>query len=557
MSLFHPFRAGDTDVCNPAQRGFFIVMNERQISWKERVHTGPSLDGGFTVRRNGIMRLVGLDNTQQSEPLKQRAESTRRMNNTTEQSFSTWTENLLEGAKKEYPDLAVERQFATEQVDRENGKISTHQTYDMVLHKKSQQELQQEGIAVPERKEEETKERLTRIAMDLIRQHSVAGDKEGLNGVVEVVLQEVMRSVAESTTDKPLFVRLHDVDGTKSLMIATDAESLEKPITLFLGHLDVVGASNGKNQFEPEIQEVEENGVKKKYLWGRGSVDMKGADTAMLDAVLRERPDDTQLLLTTTEETGSNDDTAFLAPRIHPDVVVVPDGARGGKYITKAKGFLHATLRADGESAHGGRPWDGADAGDPIIEARNMLRQLPYAHPTELTDGTTLVLTETKTGKNGDYVENPHNSTSAFGRQKMDLRYMDETERTKFEETLQEIWNNIKENSRYAGITFYDPEFPAQGQIFDTHADDVRVQLFVKQCADNGVMLEPAIEEGNTDARFFGTKEKPVPALVIRMEGTKTHSSNEMAELESIFFFRDRFAQLAQTLADEKKKVAA
>jgi acetylornithine deacetylase/succinyl-diaminopimelate desuccinylase-like protein len=135
---------------------------------------------------------------------------------------------------------------------------------------------------------------------------------------------------------------------------------------LVIGHLDVVEAPRTTWSVEP-FRLTEKDG----FFYGRGVLDLKGEDTAILSALVRlkrERthPDrDIIVAFTADEEAGTADGVDWLL-RVHPDllkagVAINPDegaaGLRAGKRVfygiqTSTKRYITYQLRAVGKSGH-------------------------------------------------------------------------------------------------------------------------------------------------------------------------------------------------------------
>src|SRR5579884_2282283 len=91
------------------------------------------------------------------------------------------------------------------------------------------------------------------------------------------------------------------------------------PPLLLQGHVDVVPAARQPWTHPPFAADVADG-----FIWGRGTLDMKGAVAMMLAAVLRARlegatlPGDVILCILSDEEAGGNDGARFLVER-HPE----------------------------------------------------------------------------------------------------------------------------------------------------------------------------------------------------------------------------------------------
>jgi len=183
-----------------------------------------------------------------------------------------------------------------------------------------------------------------------------------------------------------LVVRLHGKGGAKPV--------------LYIGHLDVVAAKREDWTKDP-FKLTEEDG----WLYGRGTIDMKGQDAAVaanLIAMKREGyvPDrDIVAAFTADEEAGGVANGVDFLLREHRDLVdaelaINPDGGEAGMkkgrrlYIglqTSEKVFHTFTLTATDKGGHSSRP----TADNPIYRmSRALARLADWRLPVHLTDTT-------------------------------------------------------------------------------------------------------------------------------------------------------------------------
>jgi acetylornithine deacetylase/succinyl-diaminopimelate desuccinylase-like protein len=177
-----------------------------------------------------------------------------------------------------------------------------------------------------------------------------------------------------------------------------------KPI-LFIGHLDVVEAKREDWNFDP-FSLTERDG----WLYGRGTIDMKGQDVALLATLIRMKhegyvPDrDIVVAFTADEEAGGDANGVKWLLKEHPDLiaaglVINPDGGeaavKSGRKLyvalqTSEKVFLTFGLEATDKGGHSSRP----TAANPIDRlAKGLERLSGFAFPVHLTDTTKLYFT--------------------------------------------------------------------------------------------------------------------------------------------------------------------
>jgi acetylornithine deacetylase/succinyl-diaminopimelate desuccinylase-like protein len=169
---------------------------------------------------------------------------------------------------------------------------------------------------------------------------------------------------------------------------------------LYLCHLDVV-AANPEDWTRDPFHLTEDNG----WLYGRGTIDMKGQDAAVLAALLRMKSEnflperDIVVAFTADEESGGERngvDWLLTEHRdlINADLVINPDGGeagmKGGRRLyvgvqTSEKISMAFEAEVTDKGGHSSRP----TADNPIYRLSEGLARLSkFKFPTHLTDTT-------------------------------------------------------------------------------------------------------------------------------------------------------------------------
>lgn len=156
------------------------------------------------------------------------------------------------------------------------------------------------------------------------------------------------------------------------------------PTLVFNGHLDVVplGDSEGEWTHHPWGAELEGG-----QLYGRGSLDMKGAVSAVIvaaqDAVAAGAGLRGRLVITAVadEEQGGGRGTGVLARQglVAGDGAVVVEPGDGG-IVTAHRGLCFVQLTAHGRSAHASQPEHGINAVQIMVDALVAMRSLQLSH---------------------------------------------------------------------------------------------------------------------------------------------------------------------------------
>ncbi len=191
-------------------------------------------------------------------------------------------------------------------------------------------------------------------------------DSSGDNTRAAEAMAARFRQAGYTEANVQLFV---PVPRKGNLVVRLRGTGSAKPI-LFIGHLDVVEARRSDWSFDP-FQFREQDG----YFYGRGTQDMKGADTELVTAFLRMKREgfrpsrDLILALTSDEEGGTANGVDWLV-RNHRDLIDAAyciNADSGGGHIKNGKRafmgvqaaekvFLSFTLEVTNPGGHSSLP---------------------------------------------------------------------------------------------------------------------------------------------------------------------------------------------------------
>jgi succinyl-diaminopimelate desuccinylase len=181
-------------------------------------------------------------------------------------------------------------------------------------------------------------------------------------------------------------------------LVATHTFRLPGPTLVLNGHLDVVPATDGWTR-DPLGGEVEDG-----RLYGRGSLDMKGAVAAMAVAarslVKGQMPLRGRLVLMAVadeEEGGARGSGALVeAGKVEADGVVIGEPS-DGSVVVAHRGACFMRLRTHGRAGHASMPDNAANAVELMLDALTAIRRLelvhvrhPYLHGPTTAVGTTI-----------------------------------------------------------------------------------------------------------------------------------------------------------------------
>jgi acetylornithine deacetylase/succinyl-diaminopimelate desuccinylase family protein len=208
--------------------------------------------------------------------------------------------------------------------------------------------------------------------------------------------REACDVVAEELTGAGFSVRyVEDTPGFVSV-IGEYTFSDDGPTLVFNGHLDVVPVGDSRDDWthEPFGGEVQDG-----RIYGRGSLDMKGAVSAVIVAAQSAVADGAgltgKLVVTAVadEEAGGERGTGVLAHQglVKGDGAVVVEPGDGG-IITAHRGLCFVELTTHGRSAHASQPHEGVNAVQIMVDVLTSMRSLKLSHtPHAIFGGPSVV----------------------------------------------------------------------------------------------------------------------------------------------------------------------
>ncbi len=353
-------------------------------------------------------------------------------------------------------------------------------------------------------------ERLATTTEQLVSFPTVARDPAALQHCVEWTRAHMLKHAPR------LHARTFVSNGKPSLLCYA-GETL--PRLLLSGHLDVVEAVH-----PGAFTATQDDSM---HLRGRGTADMKGPVAALLDVMEHDPLPGLGLLLTTDEEIGGQDGTAYVLqqlPEWRPEVVVMPDGGANMRLVTEQKGVLRLRLEAEGVAAHGSRPWLGINAIDRVYAAyKKLLRKYPI--PAGEEDWRVSITLSQLYG--GDTVNAvPHKAEAT-----LDIRFPQILDAAKLALSLRKLLAPLGVAAHVQKVS------PA----FRLDVEDPAVRQLQQAARDTyGQPLPEVREAGASDAHWYAPDD--VPVLLFQPECAEWHGADEWVALPSLAMFRSTLA---------------
>jgi succinyl-diaminopimelate desuccinylase len=207
---------------------------------------------------------------------------------------------------------------------------------------------------------QQRREEIEMLAKQLIEQVSTRDNLEARERCLEI-LEAYFQ-------DTPVMVKKFPLNGYPStIFLLGDHKDLD---LVMYGHIDVVDGH--PEQFIPKVEGDR--------LIGRGASDMKGMvamEAVLLKQLAKKHPRPNIAFLVVTDEEWGNAGGArnFLNEGYVPRVTLMPDGGDHFELVLIEKGVIWFELTANGEWAHGSRPWLGKNAIEIMMDALGRIKK--------------------------------------------------------------------------------------------------------------------------------------------------------------------------------------
>jgi succinyl-diaminopimelate desuccinylase len=351
---------------------------------------------------------------------------------------------------------------------------------------------------------------LTHTLEQLIRFRTITGDHAEVHRAFDWIKDQVQ--------PVPLYVRQHTHAGYSSLIMTT--KRTKSPKVWLCAHIDVVHGSD--QMFHPWIEDGK--------LYGRGAFDMKFAIACYVE-LLKElsidaRKYDLGIMLTSDEEVGGFDGTQMMLDKekYRGEIAFLPDGGEWWKLEERAKGLRIIRVAAQGQSAHGSRPWHGVCAIEQLTAFIHDVREYfatlatddpghwyPTMHVGTITGGESM------------------NQIAEHAEATIDMRYPKPTDLRAIETKLRTILKKhpaITIETAFGDDPYGIPKQNGEAKALARIAQKV-----------TGKELGWARSHGSSDARFFA--RHGIPTLLFWPVAGGAHSEHEWIDIEDLGRFYD------------------
>lgn len=354
------------------------------------------------------------------------------------------------------------------------------------------------------------------LLSDLVGFKTVSGQSDEIDSCFDYLQAHLLKS--------NLNVKRITSNGLPSLVATSTATSAPK--VLLQSHVDVVPAQNDCFKMTQKAGK----------LYGRGVFDMKFAAACylLLARELKNKISDYDfgIMLTSDEEIGGENGVSYLLKQGYgADVCILPDGGNDWHIETTCNAVWIARVIANGQTAHGSRPWEGSNAINNLVESLSQIHQLfgdlkPYKN--------SITISKIQGG-------NAMNQVPDRAEAIIDMRFISdedyEAHRAKITKIVQA--NNLK----------LETVARVKARNVNTKHPDIKKFLDI---ASNlrGKPITKTHSFGASDACYFA--DHGIPVIVIRPTGDGAHSDNEWLAKDGLL----QFYELIKTYITKTTKVS-
>ena len=347
---------------------------------------------------------------------------------------------------------------------------------------------------------------LEQLTSNLISYPTYTGNTQGLTDCADFIISYILKQLPH---DKATIVWNNNIPS----VFVRSKDTMEVDITLH-GHIDVVKREES-GQFNARIE-----GDK---LYGRGSGDMKGADSVLIETYLWIRqnyPDITvALLLGGDEESGGFHGTLPLVKQgLSTKILINLDGGYGEKITLGEKGILSLKLTCDGEQNLVTYPWRGASAFDNLRKAIQVIeKQFTELDKVSEEDNwhSTFAI---------KYVSTPPEGASTTPNKAELTGTLCYVEDISCKEHFAKIQDAVQEYGQL------ELQFSAEPVVISENSEAIR--LFSEAFLEVNGEVDYVRENGSSDARFFGSQAQHI--LISKPIGGNIEIDDEWVSISSL-----------------------
>lgn len=335
-------------------------------------------------------------------------------------------------------------------------------------------------------------ENIIKTFKDLSKYKTIKGDTKEF--------KKLFKFIDEYFKDTEYNIEKYEFRGIPAYVISN---SKDKFLDIILsGHIDIVPA---------DTYEIKEDDVN---LYGRGSIDMKGSVSVMMEILKNNHFDKKIALFITGDEEEDGYSTKELLKSYSASLAIIPDGGSNFDLIKEEKGLLQIRVSISTPSAHSSQPFNGKNAIQELIKIYEALID-KYPIPTSSSDYKTSVNLSIMNGGTAN------NQVPGYAEMVLDIRYVSS-------DKIDDFIKLIKDTNKDAVI-----DVILTGNVFTTDLNNKSIKDYIVICED---ILKRKINivgcESTSDGVYFS--DINIPTIIMNPEGYYAHSPKEYVNKKSL-----------------------
>lgn len=346
-------------------------------------------------------------------------------------------------------------------------------------------------------------EKILNTLKSLLEYKTYDGNNKEFSRIFEYIKEKI---------NKNLFVKEYVFNGYKNLVISN---TLEKNLDIiFCGHIDIVPAESY------EFYEDEEN------IYGRGTIDMKGGVSVMLELFNTVSTNKKIALFITSDEEIGGMCVEKLLKIYKASLAIIPDGGNNFNLIYEEKGLLQLELSLKGISSHSSQPFNGENA---IVNLYNVYQELLKIYPLPKSSNEYITSINLSMFEGGTAI----NQVPNYATMKLDIRYIIKDKKEDFIKLIKKINKDV------------EVKVLLEGSVFVTDLNNKNIIKYLEVCED---VLKKNVKiigcESTSDGVYFSNLG--IPTIIMNPVGYNPHSSNEYVNkksLEKLYFIYKKFLE--------------
>lgn len=302
----------------------------------------------------------------------------------------------------------------------------------------------------------------------------------------------------KSIMSKSLDIKMYEFNKCKTMVISN---TVDKNLDIIFGvHIDVV--PNDEYKFKKD----------NKNVYGRGSIDMKGAVSVILNLLNNNTYSKKIALIITSDEEIDGNCMKQILKEYNTKLAIIPDGGSNFDLIKEEKGLLQVKVSIKTKSAHASKPFDGVNA---ITELFRVYNELITKYPLPVNEDdykTSINLSTICGGKNNNSVPDTCSMV-------LDIRHI----------------NNDKKEDIISYIKSFgvDVDVIASGSLFKTDINNSFIQNYIGVCEKViGRKVKIKSITSTSDAIYFSDKD--IPTIIMNPDGGNPHCPDEFVSIDGL-----------------------